>query len=247
MKSSLSSLFQSSRQPRFGTGLIFASLLASGVSNKLCGQSAGLFSAGIRQSQVELCWASESNLTYQVQYSSALTSNLWVSLPPCVSSAGVTTCFSDPIIAREPQRFYRILQSDCIPQFLIATQEVKQAVQSFYTMFNTAIFTNVPNFTTVDWAHINPGGGWTRGRTAVLSELQAVHSTFLKNVTDTPEQIQIRFATADVAIATVPSRVSTFTTPDGVRHVNPRNIRTFVLVRRNERWLIMQDHNTWIN
>jgi hypothetical protein len=29
-----------------------------------------------------------------------------------------------------------------------------------------------------------------------------------------------------------------------VKHENERHIRTFVLVRRNDRWLIMQDQNT---
>jgi hypothetical protein len=34
----------------------------------------------IRASQVEVCWNSISNLTYQVQYRSDLTTNLWTSL-----------------------------------------------------------------------------------------------------------------------------------------------------------------------
>jgi uncharacterized protein (TIGR02246 family) len=201
----------------------------------------------IRASQAEVCWSSESNATYQVQYSSAITSNIWVSLLACVPSAGLSTCISDPISVGEPRRFYRILETNCLPSFLTATQDVRLAVQSFYTMFDTASFTNVPNFTTVDWAHINPLGGWTQGRTAVVNEISAAHSSFLKGVTDTPEQIEVRFAGTDVAIATVPSKLSPHTTPDGIRRVNQRNIRTFVLVRRNERWLIMQDHNTYIN
>jgi uncharacterized protein (TIGR02246 family) len=35
-----------------------------------------------------------------------------------------------------------------------------------------------------------------------------------------------------------------FTTPDGKKHENDRNIRTFVVVRRDGKWLIMQDQNT---
>jgi len=48
----------------------------------------------------------------------------------------------------------------------------------------------------------------------------------------------------DAAIATVPSRVSAYTTPDGRRHENERQIRTFVVVRERGRWRIAQDHNT---
>jgi uncharacterized protein (TIGR02246 family) len=122
--------------------------------------------------------------------------------------------------------------------------QVRRAVQSFYAAFNSHGFDRVADFTTDDWTHINPLGGWTRGRDAVLKELKEVHSTFLKGVTDTVEEMSVRFATPDVAVVTVPSRISTYTTPDGVRHENERQIRTFVVVKRGGKWLIMQDQNT---
>ena len=78
----------------------------------------------------------------------------------------------------------------------------------------------------------------------MLAALKQTHSTFLKGVTDTPEQIVVRFATADVAIVTVRSRTTTFTTPDGVTHENEGRVRTFVIVKRANRWLILQDQNT---
>ena len=121
---------------------------------------------------------------------------------------------------------------------------VRQAVQAFYAAFNSHRFDRAVEFTTDDWNHINPLGGRTRGRAAVLKEMEEVHSTFLKAVSDTIEQMDVRFATADVAVATVTSRVSTFATPDGVRHENEEQIRTFVVVKRGARWLIVQDHNT---
>lgn len=122
--------------------------------------------------------------------------------------------------------------------------QVRDAVRSFYDAFNSHDFQRVPQFTTDDWVHVNPTGGRTQGRKAVLAELEEVHSTFLKGVTDTPEETSVRFATPDVAVVTVPSRMSTFTTPDGVKHENERQIRTFVVVKRDGRWLIMQDQNT---
>lgn len=123
-------------------------------------------------------------------------------------------------------------------------EQVRQAVQSFYDAFNSHEFGRVAEFTTEDWDHINPFGGWARGREAVLEELREVHSTFLKGVSDTVEEILVRFAGPDAAVVTVTSRVGTFTTPDGVRHENERPIRTFVVARRGGRWLIMHDQNT---
>ncbi len=126
-------------------------------------------------------------------------------------------------------------------------KQVRQAVRSFYDAFNAHGFGRAAEFTTEDWNHINPLGGWTRGREAVLKELKEVHSTFLKGVFDTMEDMDVRFATPDVAVVTVTSRMSTYTTPDGVKRENERHIRTFVVVKRTGRWLIMQDQNTLIS
>lgn len=125
-------------------------------------------------------------------------------------------------------------------------EEVRQAVQSFHAAFNEHDFRSAEEYTTEDWNHINPFGGWTRGRDAVLKELREVHSTFLKGVSATVEDTSVKFASRDVAVVTVTSRSSTFTTPDGVKHENERSIRTFVVVKRSGRWLIMQDQNTFI-
>jgi ketosteroid isomerase-like protein len=55
-------------------------------------------------------------------------------------------------------------------------EEVRQAVQSFHAAFNEHDFRSAEEYTTEDWNHINPFGGWTRGREAVLKELKEVHS-----------------------------------------------------------------------
>lgn len=125
-------------------------------------------------------------------------------------------------------------------------QPVRLAIQSFYNAFNSHGFAHAADYTTEDWNHINPGGGRTKGRASVLKELHEVHSTFLKGVSDNIEEMDVRFAAPNVAIATVKSRMSTFTMPDGVQHVNEGHIRTFVVVKRGTRWLIMQDQNTVI-
>jgi uncharacterized protein (TIGR02246 family) len=125
-----------------------------------------------------------------------------------------------------------------------AEAAVRQTVQAFYAAFNAHGFDHAADFTTDDWNHINPYGGRTRGRAQVLKELHQVHGSFLKGVSDNIEQLDVRFAGKEAAVATVTSRMSTFTSPDGIRHVNEQHIRTFVLAKRGTRWLIMQDQNT---
>src|SRR5437868_15269900 len=63
--------------------------------------------------------------------------------------------------------------------------QVRSTVRSFYADFNSHGWAHAVNYTTEDWIHINPLGGWTRGRDAVLKELEQVHSTFLNGVSDT--------------------------------------------------------------
>ena len=106
---------------------------------------------------------------------------------------------------------------------------MRRAVQAFYEVFNSAGFDRASDFTTEDWNHISPLGGRTRGREATVAQLETVHRTFLKGVSETIEQMDVRFATADVAVVTVTSHASSFTTPDGVKRENPRQIRTFVV------------------
>ena len=65
--------------------------------------------ATLRFSQVEVCWTSESNKQYQVQYQSALTTNAWLNLGSPLPGTGTNTCVNDAIPRGQPQRFYRIL------------------------------------------------------------------------------------------------------------------------------------------
>ena len=122
-------------------------------------------------------------------------------------------------------------------------QAVRTAIQAFYKAFDDG-FVAPADYATKDWNHINPLGGRDRSREATLRTVRGVHQTFLKGTTDTIENMDIRFAADDVAVGTVTSILSPFTSPDGVKHRAEQYIRTFVVVRRDGRWLIMQDHNT---
>ncbi len=65
--------------------------------------------ASIRVSEVEVCWNSDSNRNYQVQYRSTLTTNAWINLGSPVTGNGSTTCITDKVAPGQPQRFYRFL------------------------------------------------------------------------------------------------------------------------------------------
>ena len=61
-----------------------------------------------------------------------------------------------------------------------AKVKILQSVKGFYKAFNAHDFSSVGKVTTPGWNHVNPLGGRTIGRAAVLAELKEVHSTFLR-------------------------------------------------------------------
>ena len=132
------------------------------------------------------------------------------------------------------------------PQTAKQSEQVRASVLSFFDAFNKHSFANIADITTDDWVHINPLGGRTSGREDILKELKEVHSTFLKGVSMKIDEISVKFATADVAVVTVVNQITPYTTPDGANHSNERQIKTFVVVKRKNKWLIMQDQNTII-
>jgi uncharacterized protein (TIGR02246 family) len=134
----------------------------------------------------------------------------------------------------------------CLGQSSQDKEAVKTVVIAFQDDFNDGGFKNAAAYSTTDWEHINPGGGIDKGRDSVLKIVRAVHQTFLKGVTMRIESMDIRFLTPGVAIADVIHNVGNYTTPDGVKHENERHIKTYVVVKRNGKWLLAQDHNTII-
>ncbi len=65
--------------------------------------------AGIRVSEVEFCWNSTSNRTYQVQYRTALDLGTWIPLGSPVPGNGGAQCVADKVPGDRTQRFYRVV------------------------------------------------------------------------------------------------------------------------------------------
>ncbi|MEO7446053.1 MAG: SgcJ/EcaC family oxidoreductase [Ferruginibacter sp.] len=123
---------------------------------------------------------------------------------------------------------------------------VKHVVLAFQKDFNEGGFKNAKRYTTSDWQHINPGGGITKGREEVLKEVRAVHKTFLNGVSISIESIEIRFLSTTVAIANVVHKSSEYELPQGVKHQNERQMKTYIIVKRQNKWLLRLDQNTII-
>lgn len=61
----------------------------------------------IEVTDIRVCWFAESNRLYQVEYRSALTTNMWAPFGSTVVGIGTNYCIADSVL-QAPQRFYRI-------------------------------------------------------------------------------------------------------------------------------------------
>jgi hypothetical protein len=79
-----------------------------------CPTNAGPYMT-IEVSEVRVCWTSNTDTTYRVEYRSDLTTNNWTTLTNCVPSAGSETCITDKLLRGESQRYYRAVVTNCVP------------------------------------------------------------------------------------------------------------------------------------
>ncbi len=59
-------------------------------------------------SQVQICWDTVTNTSYQLQYRSTLTTNQWSPLSAWIAGGGQMICTNDTMLVSGPQRFYQV-------------------------------------------------------------------------------------------------------------------------------------------
>src|ERR1700722_6255617 len=125
-------------------------------------------------------------------------------------------------------------------------QLVKNVVLAYQDDYNDGGFKNVETYTTINWEHINPIGGITKGRDEVMKELRPLCQTILKGVTLTVESDTVRFLSPTVAIAKVVHKCSDYEFPQGVKHQKERHMKPYIIVKKQSKWLLTLDQNTII-
>jgi probable HAF family extracellular repeat protein len=90
------------------SGQIVGLGVTNGVSKAFLLTSYPALSIRLVQSDVELCWNSQTNRSYQLQHRSDLTTNLWSNLGTPVQGNGATNCIYDPLLPGQAQKFFRL-------------------------------------------------------------------------------------------------------------------------------------------
>jgi hypothetical protein len=65
--------------------------------------------SAVEVSEVRVCWYAATNTTYQLQYRSSVTTNLWVDLGSPIPGDDSRKCVNDPVNPAQPHRFYQVV------------------------------------------------------------------------------------------------------------------------------------------
>jgi uncharacterized protein (TIGR02246 family) len=125
--------------------------------------------------------------------------------------------------------------------------DVRACVETFEKGWNSHDMDIMFQAFTPDADWINIVGMWWRGKTDVRRAHQAYHETFFKQTPYHIEAMQVRFITADTAIAVVKWRKGAFRAPDGRDWPEGRDFMSLFLVKQKGRWLITHGHNTTLD
>jgi uncharacterized protein (TIGR02246 family) len=125
--------------------------------------------------------------------------------------------------------------------------DVRASVETFEKGWNSHNMDIMFQAFTPDADWINIVGMWWQGKPDVKRAHQAYHDTFFKQTPYHIEAMQIRFVTADTAIAVVRWRKGAFRSPDGRDWPEGRDLMSLLLVKQKGRWLITHGHNTTLD
>jgi uncharacterized protein (TIGR02246 family) len=128
-----------------------------------------------------------------------------------------------------------------------ADEDVRTAVRTFEKGWNSHDMDIMFQAFTPDADWVNVVGMWWQGLADVRRAHRIFHESAFKETPLHLDAIQVRFVTADVAIAVVRWKKGSFTPPDGRLRPEGRDLMSVVLVKQKGRWLIAHGHNTTID
>jgi uncharacterized protein (TIGR02246 family) len=136
------------------------------------------------------------------------------------------------------------MQASAAPSQSAEEAAVKAAVQSFVDAWNQHDMDAFGALFTEDADFVNVRGTRWIGRSAIGEGHAATHATIFKSTQLRILELSVRFLKPDVAVARWACELTGETTPAG-ESVPPRKaIPTFVMMKTQDRWLIVVAQNT---
>jgi hypothetical protein len=122
--------------------------------------------SSIRVSEVEICWTSESNALYRVDYRSDFTTNMWLPLFTNIVGSGDTMCIADKVPHGQPQRFYRVVSDVCQtqPELQEANCVNGSVLARFSARMDASSVQNTNNYVVTNaTTRVTPFSAWLQG------------------------------------------------------------------------------------
>jgi uncharacterized protein (TIGR02246 family) len=126
-------------------------------------------------------------------------------------------------------------------------QAIRAVVTEYSATWNRHDMGAMAELFTDDAHWVNIVGWHWRGKTAVVTGHEEIHSTFFHKTEIGIAGVELRTIAPGVAAAVVLLKVGPFTPPDGVRRPESEDRLSLVLTKRNGRWRITHGHNTVID
>lgn len=114
-------------------------------------------------------------------------------------------------------------------------QSIRKLITSFTDDLNKSDFSRIADYGIKDWVHINSNGVATYGRDEVAAEIFYQYKEMSKGTKIAIENMTMRMLPHDAAMVTVIDKID-----------NTKQIRTYVLVKQNEKWLLSLDQSTTV-
>ena len=125
---------------------------------------------------------------------------------------------------------------------------IGKQVDAFFTSWNNHDFNDMKNYIAEDCDFINTSGMHWKGREDIQFAHNKIHEQIFKDKGLKKVAVGIRFLTGNVATVYVQMHLEgDLVTPDGSKRAAPSALATFVLLKKNEVWLITSVENVFID
>ena len=126
----------------------------------------------------------------------------------------------------------------------IEAEQVRSVVESFADTWNRHDMEALAGLFTEDAQFVNVVGLWWRGRDEIRGAHEFTHRTLFKLSHLTVADIDVRFPTADIAIARCRWVLDGHVSPEGAALPDRHGILAHIVQRDGQQWRIIDSQNT---
>lgn len=139
-----------------------------------------------------------------------------------------------------------LISFNTLAQSAEESQAIRKLIGSLINDLNRGDFSNLSDYGTKEWIHINSNGSINYGRDETVPEIFKAYKTGMKDAKMTIDNMTVRMLSSNTATVTVIHKIDNYTDSRGVKYSNQKRVNTYVVMKQNEKWLLALDQSTII-